>query len=70
MGTNLHATRLEELYHEVEADLRQVHVTGNRFRRVLRLVGPEGAPLRLAIVMVPGQPELGEVHLSLTWLDG
>jgi serine/threonine protein kinase len=51
------------------ADIKAVHAQGTAITRVLRLRSSNGKPVNLMLWMVPGKPDVGDVHVAIHALD-
>jgi PAS domain-containing protein len=62
-GSNIQETRLLEVHPGLSADLRHIHVSAESMQRVLDLTLQDDQPIRLMLLMVPGNPDGGEIQL-------
>jgi PAS domain-containing protein len=62
-GANIRESRLLEVHPGLSADLRHVHVSAESVQRVLDLTLQDERPIRLMLLMVPGNTEAGEIQL-------
>jgi PAS domain-containing protein len=64
-GVSVAATRLTEVFPDIMAELRQVHISGNGAKRVIRLRAPAGESVDLLVWMMPGSEASGDVTLAI-----
>lgn len=62
-GSNISDSRLLEVHPGLSADLRHIHVSGESMQRVLDLTLQDERPIRLMLLMAPGNAEAGEIQL-------
>jgi hypothetical protein len=62
-GANIQETRLLEVHPGLSADLRHIHVSAESVQRVLDLTLQDERPIRLMLLMSPGNAEAGEIQL-------
>jgi len=62
-GSNIQETRLLEVHPGLSADLRHIHVSAESMQRVLDLTLQDDQPIRLMLLMVPGNSDAGEIQL-------
>jgi eukaryotic-like serine/threonine-protein kinase len=68
-GCNIQETRLLEVHPGLSADLRHIHVSAESIQRVLDLTLQDERPIRLLLLMVPGNADVGEIQLTVQLVD-
>ena len=64
-GMSVAATRIVEVFPEIMAELRHVHISAQQSRRVIHLVDGRGQPVDLVVWMVPGASTHGDVVVAV-----
>ena len=64
-GQDLVETQLGDICEGLASDLRRVHVQGTAVERRFQLKTAEGLPVDMVMLMSPGQPMRGDVHLAI-----
>ena len=68
-GSNIQESRLLEVHPGLPYDLRHIHVSAESIQRVLDLTLQDERPIRLLLLMVPGNSEAGEIQLIVQLVD-
>ncbi|HEY8142332.1 MAG TPA: protein kinase, partial [Kofleriaceae bacterium] len=68
-GANIQETRLLEVHPGLSADLRHIHVSAESVQRVLDLTLQDERPIRLVLLMAPGNAEAGEIQLIVQLVE-
>jgi hypothetical protein len=63
-GSSVAATRIVDVFPEIMAELRRVHISGAQSRRIIRLQAASGE-VDLVIWMAPGAAEFGDVIVTV-----